>query len=101
MSRDVHSCTHLLRPRNSLLFPHLDSYYEGAIGQKRQTTSLCNPLPLPVTLLLAIALVVAISVVVLHCRIIRILVNILLPHLVVEAEIIVGMAFLQREAETR
>jgi hypothetical protein len=43
---------------------------------------------------------VAISVVVLHCRIIRVIVNVLLPHLVVEAEIIVGMAFLQREAET-
>ncbi len=35
MSRDVHSCTHWLRPRNSPLPPHLDSYYEGAIGQQR------------------------------------------------------------------
>ncbi len=24
--------------------PHLDSYYEGAIGQQRYTTFLCNPL---------------------------------------------------------
>ncbi len=24
--------------------PHLDSYYEGAIGHQRLTTSLCNPL---------------------------------------------------------
>ncbi len=45
MSRDAHSCTHWLRPRNSpSLPPHLDSYCEGAIGQQRQTTSLCNPL---------------------------------------------------------
>ncbi len=34
MSRDVHSCTHWLRPRNSPPPPHLDSYYEGAIGQQ-------------------------------------------------------------------
>jgi hypothetical protein len=33
MSRDVHhSCTHCLRPRNSPLPPHLDSYYEGAMA---------------------------------------------------------------------
>ncbi len=38
---DVHSFTHWLSPPNS---PHLDSYYEGAIGQQRQTTSLSNPL---------------------------------------------------------
>ncbi len=42
MSRDVHSCTHWLRPRNSpspritrALLP---------VGQQRQTTSLCDPL---------------------------------------------------------
>ncbi len=40
-----HSCTHWLRPRNfPPLTPHLDSYFEGAIGQQRYTTSLCNPL---------------------------------------------------------
>jgi hypothetical protein len=45
MSRDVHSCTHWLRPSNSPPPPrHLDSYYEGAIGQQRLTTSLCDPL---------------------------------------------------------
>ncbi len=38
MSRDVYSCAHWLRPRN---YPPRDSYYEGAIGQLRQTTSLC------------------------------------------------------------
>jgi hypothetical protein len=36
ISRDVHSCTHWLRPRNSPLPPpHLDSYNEGAIGKQR------------------------------------------------------------------
>ncbi len=44
MSRDVHSCTHQLRPHNSPPSPHLGSYYEGPIGQQRQTTSLCYPL---------------------------------------------------------
>jgi hypothetical protein len=45
MSRDVHSCTHWLRdPATPSLPPHLDTYYEGAIGQQRETTSLCNPL---------------------------------------------------------
>ncbi len=44
LSRDVHSCTHWLRPRNSPSPGRLDSYYEGAIGPQRQTTSLCNHL---------------------------------------------------------
>jgi hypothetical protein len=35
MSRDVPSCTHWLSPRNPQNPPHLDSYYEGAIGQQR------------------------------------------------------------------
>jgi hypothetical protein len=51
MSRDVHSCTHWLRLRNSPLPPPafgVDSYYESAIGQHRKTTSLCNPLMSPV-----------------------------------------------------
>ncbi len=34
MSRDVHSCTHWLRPRNSPPPPHLDSYYEGLLVSK-------------------------------------------------------------------
>jgi hypothetical protein len=47
-SRDVHSCTHWLRLRNHPP-PHPPAFgpelvYEGAIGQQRQTTSLCNPL---------------------------------------------------------
>jgi hypothetical protein len=43
MSRDVHSCTHWLRSPQLPTFPlHLDLYYEGAIGQPRYTTSLCN-----------------------------------------------------------
>jgi hypothetical protein len=45
MSRDVHS-THWLRPRNPPLPSHLDSLYDGAIGQQRSTTSPCNPLVL-------------------------------------------------------
>jgi hypothetical protein len=49
MSRYVHSCTHWLRdPRKSPPPPHLDSHYEGAIGQQRQTTSLCNSLLIPI-----------------------------------------------------
>ncbi len=44
MSRDVHSCTHWLRPRNPLNPSAFGLVYEGAIGQLRQTTSLCNPL---------------------------------------------------------
>jgi hypothetical protein len=43
MSRDVHSCTHWLRPRNPPP-PAFGLVYEGAIGQQRQTTSLFNPL---------------------------------------------------------
>jgi hypothetical protein len=41
MSRDVLSCTHWLRPRNSPITPHWD-LTEGAVGQQRETTSLCN-----------------------------------------------------------
>ncbi len=45
MSRDVHNCTHWLRPRNSPPLPlRLDSYFEGAFGQQRKATSLVNPL---------------------------------------------------------
>jgi hypothetical protein len=40
MPRDVHSCTHWLRPGNP---PSPGLVYEGAIGQQI-TTSLCNPL---------------------------------------------------------
>ncbi len=42
----VYSCTYWLslRPRNSTLFPQFGLIYEGAIGQPRWTTSLCNPL---------------------------------------------------------
>ncbi len=49
MSRDVHSCTHWLRPRNPPPPPQSPAFrleHEGAIGQQRQTTSLCNPLDL-------------------------------------------------------
>ncbi len=42
LSRDVYSCTHWLRPRTPP--PTLGLVQEGAIGQPRQTTSLCNPL---------------------------------------------------------
>jgi hypothetical protein len=34
MSRDVHSCIHWPRHHNAPLPPHLDSIYEGAIGQQ-------------------------------------------------------------------
>ncbi len=44
MSRDVHSCSYWLRPRNPPP-PHLSSYTRGALGQPRKTTSPCNPLP--------------------------------------------------------
>jgi hypothetical protein len=44
MSRDVHSCTHWPRPRNPPYPPVLGLVYEGAIGQQRKTTSLCNSL---------------------------------------------------------
>ena len=46
ISRDVHSCTHWLRRETPQLPPPpaLGLVYEGAIGQQRQTTSLCNPL---------------------------------------------------------
>ncbi len=43
----VHICTHWLRPRHPLPPPHSHAFgliYEGAIGQPRQTTSLCDPL---------------------------------------------------------
>ncbi len=36
-------CTHWLRPRNSPL-PAFGLIYEGAIGQQRKTTSLCDAL---------------------------------------------------------
>jgi hypothetical protein len=42
----VYSCTHWLRPRNSPLFPAFGLIYEGAIGQPRLTTYLCNSLSL-------------------------------------------------------
>jgi hypothetical protein len=35
MSRDVHSCTHWLRPRNLSHPPALGLVYEGAFGQPR------------------------------------------------------------------
>jgi hypothetical protein len=38
----VHSCTHWLRPRKPPA-PALGLLYEGAIGQPRWTTSLCDP----------------------------------------------------------
>ncbi len=38
------SCTHWLRPRNSPPPAAFGLLYEGAIGQPRWTTSLCNPL---------------------------------------------------------
>jgi hypothetical protein len=49
MSRDVHSFTHWLRPRNPPLPPAFGLVNEGAIGQQRQTTSLCNPLVIAYT----------------------------------------------------
>jgi hypothetical protein len=39
----VHSCTHWLRARN-LPPPAFGLKYEGAIGEPRKTTSLCDPL---------------------------------------------------------
>jgi hypothetical protein len=39
----VHSCTHWLRPHNPPP-PPFGLIYEGAIGQPRKTTSLCDPL---------------------------------------------------------
>ncbi len=47
MSRDVHSCTHWLRPRDPPPPPNPPAFgliYEGAIGQQWQTTSPCNPM---------------------------------------------------------
>jgi hypothetical protein len=45
MSRDVHCCTHWLRPRNPPPHPPaLGLVCECAIGRQRQTTSLCNRL---------------------------------------------------------
>jgi hypothetical protein len=35
MSRDVHSCSHWRRPRNSPLPPHLGSYTKGTTGKLR------------------------------------------------------------------
>ncbi len=40
----VHSCTHWLRPRNAPPPHAFGLVYEGAIGQPRRTTSLCDPL---------------------------------------------------------
>ncbi len=45
MSRDVHSCSRWLKPRNPPNPPAFELVYKGAIGQQRQETSLCNPLP--------------------------------------------------------
>jgi hypothetical protein len=47
MSHDVHNCTHWLSPRKSQhpqSPPAFRLVYEGASGQQRQTTFLCNPL---------------------------------------------------------
>jgi hypothetical protein len=41
----LHSCTHWLRLRNSPPPPAFGLIYGGAIGQPRETTSLCDPLP--------------------------------------------------------
>jgi hypothetical protein len=38
----VNSCTHWLRPRNSLPSPAFRLIYEGAIGPPRETTYLCK-----------------------------------------------------------
>ncbi len=38
----VYCCAHCLRPRNSPPPPAFGLIYEGAIGQLRWTTSLCN-----------------------------------------------------------
>jgi hypothetical protein len=40
----MYSRTHWLRPRNYPPPPAFGFIYEGAIGQLRETTSLCNPL---------------------------------------------------------
>ncbi len=40
----MYSCTHWLRTRNSPHPPAFGLIDEGAIGQPRETTSLCNPL---------------------------------------------------------
>ncbi len=44
--RTIHICTHWLKPRNTPppIPPAFGFVYEGAIGQQRQTTSLCTPL---------------------------------------------------------
>jgi hypothetical protein len=43
----VHSCTHWLRPsKPPPPPPAFGLIYEGAIGQQRKTTSLCDPLAL-------------------------------------------------------
>ncbi len=48
----VHRCSHWLRPRNPPLPSTFVLMYEGAIGQPRQTTSVCDPLgTVPCTLL--------------------------------------------------
>jgi hypothetical protein len=51
MSRDVLSCTHWLRlhPATPHFPPIVGLVYEGAIGQQRKTTSLCNPLVTPIS----------------------------------------------------
>jgi hypothetical protein len=49
MSRDVHRCTHWPRPRNPSPIPRIGIVYESAIGQQKQTTSLCNPLIVEIT----------------------------------------------------
>ncbi len=43
----VQLCAHWLRPRNSPLPPAFGFIYEGAIGQPKQTTSLCDPPTIP------------------------------------------------------
>ncbi len=40
----VYSCTHWLRPHTPPLPPAFGLIYEGAIGQPKETTCLCNPL---------------------------------------------------------
>jgi hypothetical protein len=43
---NVHSCTHWLIPRNPPPPPpEIGLIYESAIGQPKETTSLCDPLP--------------------------------------------------------
>jgi hypothetical protein len=50
MSRDVHICTHWLRPEAETpqlpSSPHLDLYYEGAIKTRSQTTMLVIRIPI-------------------------------------------------------